>query len=82
MQSARASALPGYALFAAMLASAGLPIYIHAPKFYVDEYGVSLVGLGGALFLLRLIDFVQDPLLGWLSDRLRKHSGSLRPPVA
>ncbi|NNF72918.1 MAG: sugar:cation symporter, partial [Rhodobacteraceae bacterium] len=34
--------LPAYALFAAMLAMAGLPIYIHAPKFYVDEYGVSL----------------------------------------
>jgi glycoside/pentoside/hexuronide:cation symporter, GPH family len=25
---------------------AGLPIYIHAPKFYVDEYGVSLAALG------------------------------------
>jgi hypothetical protein len=26
----------------AMLAMAGLPIYIHAPKFYVDTYGVGL----------------------------------------
>lgn len=63
--------LPGYALFAAMLAMAGLPIYIHAPKFYVDEYGVSLAALGGVLFVLRLIDVVQDPALGWLSSRLR-----------
>lgn len=63
--------LPGYALFAAMLASAGLPIYIHAPKFYVDQYGVSLAALGSVLFALRLFDFVQDPVLGWLSERFR-----------
>ncbi len=63
--------LPGYAVFAAMLASAGLPIYIHAPKFYVDEYGVSLAALGSVLFGLRLLDVVQDPLFGWLSERTR-----------
>lgn len=62
--------LAPYALFAGMLAMAGLPIYIHAPKFYVDEYGVSLAALGAVLFGLRLIDVVQDPALGWLSRRL------------
>ncbi len=71
MSNARGHNLPGYALFAAMLASAGLPIYIHAPKFYVDEYGVSLAALGAMLFVLRLFDFVQDPILGWLSERAR-----------
>ncbi len=65
--------LPGYAVFAAMLASAGLPIYIHAPKFYVDEYGVSLAALGTVLFILRLFDFVQDPVLGWLSEFARRY---------
>ena len=64
--------LPGYAVFAAMLASAGLPIYIHAPKFYVDEYGVSLAALGIVLFGLRLFDVVQDPVLGWLSEAARR----------
>lgn len=63
--------LPAFALFAAMLASAGLPLYMHAPKFYVDEYGVSLVALGTVLFALRLIDVVQDPLLGRLAEKLR-----------
>ncbi len=53
--------------FAGVLAMAGLPIYIHAPKFYVDEFGVSLAALGAVLFALRLIDFVQDPALGWLA---------------
>jgi GPH family glycoside/pentoside/hexuronide:cation symporter len=67
--------LPAYSLFAAFLASAGLPLYIHAPKFYVDEYGLSLAALGTALFVLRLLDVVQDPLLGRLADRLRARRG-------
>ena len=59
--------LPAFALFAAALASAGLPIYIHAPKFFADNYGVELSAIGAALFGLRLLDVVQDPVLGWLS---------------
>lgn len=64
--------LPGFAVFAGVLAAAGLPIYIHAPKFYVDEYAVSLGALGTVLFALRLIDVVQDPLLGRLAEALRR----------
>jgi GPH family glycoside/pentoside/hexuronide:cation symporter len=67
--------LGGWALFAAMLAAAGLPIYIHAPKFYVDSYGVGLGALGLVLFGLRLLDLVQDPALGWLSARLAARRG-------
>ena len=69
--------LGAWALFSGMIAAAGLPIYIHAPKFYIDEYGVGLAALGGALVLLRLIDVVQDPVLGWLSERHEKHRGGL-----
>lgn len=69
----RSFALPSYAVFAAMLGTAGLPIYIHAPKFFVDNYGVSLSALGLSLFFLRLLDFVQDPLLGKLAERTRKY---------
>ncbi len=68
--------LPAYSLFAAYLAAAGLPIYIHAPKFYVDEYGVTLTLLGTVLFALRLIDVVQDPLLGRLAARTRAWRGA------
>jgi glycoside/pentoside/hexuronide:cation symporter, GPH family len=65
------SLLP-WPIFAAMIAAAGLPIYIHAPKFFVDEYGVSLAALGAVLALLRLIDVVQDPALGWLAERTKR----------
>lgn len=70
--------LAPFAVFAAVLASAGLPIYIHAPKFFVDTYGIGLAGLGAVLFGLRLLDVVQDPALGWLSRRL----GPYRPLAA
>ena len=45
-----------------------LPIYIHAPKYFVEQYEISLATLGIALLLLRSIDFFQDPLLGRLAS--------------
>ena len=62
--------LPAYTGFAAVLAGAGLPIYIYAPKYYADTFGVSLTALGTLLFALRLFDVIQDPVLGWISERL------------
>ena len=55
-----------WAVFGGMLSAAGLPIYLHAPKFYVDNYGVSLATLGGVLAALRLIDLalVDECLFG------------------
>lgn len=67
--------LGAYALFAAVLSGAGLPIYIYAPKFFADTYGVSLATLGAVLFGLRLFDVVQDPVLGWISERLKEGRG-------
>lgn len=66
-----------WAVFGGMLSAAGLPIYLHAPKFYVDSYGVSLATLGGVLAALRLIDVVQDPVLGWLAGATRRYTGAM-----
>lgn len=63
--------------FGAMLAMAGLPIYIHAPFFYANEFGVGLAALGTVLFVLRLIDFVQDPALGWLAQATARFRGAM-----
>ncbi len=68
--------LPAYALFGAVLSGAGLPIYMYAPKFFADNYGVSLATLGAVLFGLRLLDVVQDPALGWVAERLRTARGA------
>lgn len=51
------------------LAFAGIPVYIHAPDYYLrnGELGLAVVGL--SLFLVRIIDAVLDPAFGWLADR-------------
>ena len=71
----RAAPLSGYALFSGVLSAAGLPIYINAPKFYVDAFGVSIGALGALLLGLRLLDVAQDPVLGWLATRLERARG-------
>lgn len=53
------------------LAMAALPIYVHVPKFYADTLGLSLASVGFLLLFARVFDAVQDPLLGYLSDRTR-----------
>ncbi|MBL8517138.1 MAG: MFS transporter [Betaproteobacteria bacterium] len=51
---------------------AALPIYVHVPKFYADTLGLSLASIGFLLLLARAFDAVQDPLLGYWSDRTRQ----------
>jgi len=63
--------LPRYAGFGAALAFAGPPIYIHAPNLYAAEYGLGLAAMGALLLGLRMLDFIQDPLLGWWLARSR-----------
>lgn len=62
-----------YGLIAFPLAFVGLPIYLHAPDFYATQVGLSLGVIGFALLALRLVDAVQDPLIGFLSDRYHRH---------
>ena len=61
--------LIAYGLFGLPLAMAALPLYVHLPKFYGGELGMSLALVGGILLGARLLDALQDPLLGYLSDR-------------
>lgn len=59
-----------YALPALPLAALTLPLYSFIPVFYAETLGLSLASLGLVLFLVRLFDAVNDPLIGWMSDRL------------
>ena len=70
MKRALSEGLPSFAVFGGFLAFAGLPIYIYAPPFYAETYGVSLTGMAAGLFFLRLFDAIQDPFFGWLSERI------------
>ncbi|MEP0942175.1 MAG: MFS transporter [Rhizobiaceae bacterium] len=60
-----------YALPALPLAALTLPLYSFIPIFYAEALGLSLASLGLVLFLVRLFDAVNDPMIGWLSDRFR-----------
>ena len=63
----------GYAAPALLLTMSGLPLYVHAPKFYADTTGMSLAVMGLVLLLARLFDAFTDPLIGLLSDRGNPH---------
>ena len=61
-----------YSTLALPIAFAGMPLYVHAPDYYATEFGLSLGSIGLMLLFLRLIDALQDPLIGQLSDRFSK----------
>lgn len=67
------AALLKYSLLAFPLAFAGLPIYVHSPDFYATQFGQSLTLIGLILLCLRVIDAVQDPFIGMISDRYHLH---------
>lgn len=57
------------ALYALMLSAAGIPLYIHLPQFATVHLGLGLSALGVLLLAIRLVDLVQDPVIGWAIDR-------------
>jgi len=75
MQRASALRLAAYGILGFPLAMAALPIYVHVPHFYAETLGLSLASVGGLLLAARFLDAVQDPLLGWWSDRRRDRPG-------
>ena len=58
-------------VFAAVPAVAGIPLYLHLPRYASMELGLDLAVVAGLLLFLRVFDFVQDPLLGKLVERFR-----------
>lgn len=65
--------MPQIAAYGALglpLAFAALPIYVHVPKLYADNLGLSLTVVGAILLGARVVDAVTDPLFGWLGDHV------------
>lgn len=62
-----------YGALALPLAFAGFPLYIYAPDLYSTYAGVSLGMIGALLMATRIIDAVQDPLIGKLSDDFSRY---------
>ena len=68
--------------YALMLAAAGLPLYIHLPRYATGELGMSLATLGVILAGIRVMDFAQDPALGWLVDRYPRYKSAFATAAA
>ncbi|WP_262409485.1 MFS transporter [Pseudomonas lurida] len=60
-----------YGLAGLPLAMSALPVYVQVPAYYTSVHGMPLAILGWILFAARMVDTVQDPLLGHAIDRLR-----------
>lgn len=67
-----------YALPAVPLAALTLPLYIIIPTYYSETLGIPLAAVGAALLVVRIIDAVGDPLIGYVSDRWRPKLGRRR----
>lgn len=62
-----------YGFIAVPVAFAGFPLYVLAPDFFATRYGLSLTLLGTLLLVIRVFDAIQDPLIGWLTDKLQNY---------
>ena len=58
-----------YSFMALPLAFAGLPLYVHIPDFYTRDLGMNIGLIGAILLFIRLFDAIQDPVIGYVSDR-------------
>ncbi|MBI1396571.1 MAG: MFS transporter [Betaproteobacteria bacterium] len=67
--------LARYAALALPLAMAALPVYVYVPKLYADEGGMGLAVVGTVLLITRAFDAIQDPVIGWWSDRAAVRAG-------
>jgi Na+/melibiose symporter-like transporter len=78
MASATGRSLLAYGVLGFPLAFAALPLYVHVPRLYAEDVGLSLALVGGVLLAARLLDAVADPLIGAWSDRWSRRRGDRR----
>ena len=71
--------LLAYGGFALPIAFLGYPLGLFLHPYYAAELGLGLAAIGTVLLATRILDFVTDPLVGWLSDRTRSPLGKRRP---
>ena len=61
-----------YSVLAIPLAFVGLPIYINVSDFYIRQFEINIAFLALIILGVRLLDALQEPFLGLLSDYLIK----------
>lgn len=73
--------LASYAAPATPLALVGLPMAVYLPAIYADSdgFGLSLGLVGLIITLSRFTDVVTDPIIGFVSDKVRTKWGRRKP---
>lgn len=73
--------LASYSAPATPLALVGLPMAVYLPAIYADSDGFGLtLGLVGLIITLsRFTDVITDPIIGFLSDKIRTRWGRRKP---
>jgi len=71
------SAVLAYGALGLPLAFAALPLYVHVPRLYAGEAGLSLASVGAVLLAARIVDAVTDPLIGWARDHVPRPRAQL-----
>ncbi|WP_421728852.1 MFS transporter [Brevundimonas sp.] len=61
------------------LAAFGVALPVTLPEFYATHVGLELGVVAAVFMLVRLIDIVFDPFIGWGMDRTRTRLGRYRP---
>ncbi|RUO79677.1 glycoside-pentoside-hexuronide (GPH):cation symporter [Pseudidiomarina taiwanensis] len=47
--------------------------------FYTDIFGLSPAAVGTMFIVVRLMDAITDPIMGWLADKVKTPQGQFRP---
>ncbi len=73
--------LASYAAPATPLALVGLPMAVYLPAIYADAdgFGLALGLVGLVITLSRFTDVITDPIIGFVSDRLKTRWGRRKP---
>ena len=71
--------LAGFASLFVPITAAQMPLAVHLPAIYAQQFGLSLAVIGAIFLGERLWGAVADPLIGALSDRTRGRFGRRRP---
>ncbi len=70
--------LLGFGQLAIPLAFASLPIAIFVTRFYAQDLQIGIADVGFILLVARLADIIVDPIIGFVSDRLKLPFGRRR----
>ncbi|NOT41539.1 MAG: MFS transporter [Alphaproteobacteria bacterium] len=70
--------LLGFGQLAVPLAFASLPIAIFVTRFYAQDLQIGIADVGFILLVARLADIIVDPIIGFVSDRLKLPFGRRR----